>query len=83
MIGDNKEIGRSKVDQRADVKAIKKIADNTNEIRNQREQDKLVKSNSFPPPGSGIVCSETRVDNILIEGFEKLHEIVAQRLDFR
>ena len=25
MIGDNKEIGRSKVDQRADVKAIKKM----------------------------------------------------------
>jgi len=82
MIGYDKKIRRRQIDQCADIKTIGKVADDTNEIRDEREQDELVEPYRLSSPGYGIVCSQARVDDILIEGLEKLDEVVAQRSGF-
>ena len=79
MIGDDKDIGGAKVDQRADIEAKTEIRDYTDKVRYKDEKDKLVETYRLFPFGMGIVFPNAGIDDIFIEGLKK-YEWVAHRM---
>jgi hypothetical protein len=82
MIGDDKDIGGRKIDQRADIQTITEIGDNTDEVGDEDEQDELVEPDRLLLFRWGIVFPEAGIDDVLIEGLNK-YERVAHRIRIR
>jgi hypothetical protein len=70
VIGDNEKIGGAKIDQRTDIKAKAEIGNDAYKVRNENQQDELIKSNRLLSLGRGVIFPDPRIDNILIEGPE-------------
>ena len=79
MIGNDKNIGGAKVDQCADIEAKTKVGDNTDKMRYENEEDKLVETYRLFPFGMSILLPKTGIDYILIERLKK-YEWVAHRM---
>jgi len=82
MIRDDEDIGGRKVDQRADIQTKTEIGDNTDEVSDEDEKDKLVEPDRLFPFRRSIVFPETGIDDVLIEGLNK-YEWVAHRIRIR
>ena len=82
MIGDDKNIGGTEIDQRTDIKAKTEIGDDTDKVSNKNEQDELVEPDRLLPFRWGIVIPEAGIDDVLIERLDK-HEGVAHGIRIR
>jgi hypothetical protein len=79
MIGDNEEIGRAEVDQCTDIKPKTEIGDDTDEMRDQDQENELVKTGRLLSFGRRVILPDPGIDNILIEGPEERDDRVTQR----
>lgn len=79
MIGYDKDIGRAKVDQCADIKAKTEVGNNTDKMRYKNEKDELVETYRLFPFGMSILFPKAGIDDILIERLKK-YEWVAHRM---
>jgi hypothetical protein len=79
MIGYDKDISGTEVDEGADIEAETEIGNDAYEMRDQYQQDKLVEPDRFFPFGRGIFLPDPGIDNILVKGSEKIDNRVAHR----
>jgi hypothetical protein len=79
MIGDDEEIGRAQVDQRADIEPKTEVGHNAHEMRHKDQQDELVETDRLLSFGRGVILPDPGIDNILIEGPEERSDRVTQR----
>jgi hypothetical protein len=79
MIGYDKDIGSTQVDQCADIKSKKEIGDDAYEMCDKDQQDELVETNRLLSLGRGIFVPDPGIDNILVKGPAQRGNRVAQR----
>ena len=67
MIGEDKEVGRAQVDQRADIETEDEIGDDADEMRDEDQQDELVEPDRLLLFGRGIIIPEPGIDDVRIK----------------
>jgi hypothetical protein len=79
VIGYDKDIGSTQVNQCADIKTKAEIGNDAYEMRDKDQQDELVETNRLLSLGRGIFVPDPGIDNVLIKGPAQRDNRVAQR----